>query len=205
MELQVIDPQENLMSCTVSDYVFDTPYNEPLIHQVVVAYQKNGRQGSKAQKTRAQVRGGGKKPWKQKGTGRARAGSSSSPIWVGGGVTFAASPRKYVSKVNKKMYRLAMRSIFSELFRKNTACVIQDFELETHKTKEFIQRLTQYKIDTRAVVICGSPSELLLTASQNHSQVAVCSVNDIDPVLLLAFPKIVLTQCAVKKIEEWLS
>src|SRR3990167_7631829 len=150
MELQLANSKKKI---AVSDEVFSTPFNEPLIHQVVTAYLAGERAGTKAQKTRAEVSGGGIKPWRQKGTGRARAGSIRSPIWRKGGVTFAAKPRNYTQKVNKKMYSGAMRSILSELLRQERLVVVDSISLEQPKTKALLKQLAEWKLSGKVLII----------------------------------------------------
>lgn len=191
---------------TISDDLFTSDYNEELIHQVVVSCQSNIRQGTKAQKNRSDVRGGGAKPWKQKGSGRARAGTNSSPIWRSGGVTFAARPKSWNHKINKKMYALAMRSIMSELVRSDRITVIDNLELPSPKTKLLADQMK--KLDIRDALIVVSRecfTENLYLASRNLKFVAICDVDILDPVTLIAFDKIVVTEEAMKQIEERLS
>jgi len=194
---------ENHSVLHVADSVFSKDYNEALVHQVVVAYMAGARQGTKAQKTRSEVSGGGVKPWKQKGTGRARAGTIRSPLWRKGGVTFAAKPRNYEQKVNRKMYRAAIRSILSELLRAERLLAVEGFKLETPKTKEFVQLLKQ--LDAKEALIVVSPEEFteeLYLASRNIKNVAVVDSIEINPVALMCFDKVIMTQEAVKQVEE---
>ena len=195
---------QNGSSIDVSEQVFGVKYNEALVHQVVKAYHNGARSGTKAQKTRAQVRGGGIKPWRQKGTGRARAGTSSSPIWRSGGVTFAASPRDFSQKVNRKMYSGAIRSILSELVRQDRLLVVEEFALEAPKTKEIAAKLKQLDVKD-ALVIVADLDENLILASRNLYHIDVRDSSDVDPASLIAFDKIVITSAALKKIEERLS
>lgn len=188
----------------VADAIFAVDYNEPLIHQVVTAYMAGARQGSKAQKSRAEVRGGGQKPWRQKGTGRARAGTSTSPIWRSGGVTFAARPQNWQQKVNRKMYRAAMRSILSELLRLDRLEVVESFSLTEPKTKVLIKKLDEMKLDD-VLIVDQYPEENLYLSSRNLYRVGVCSADDINPVSLIGFGKVVMTSAALKTIEERLS
>lgn len=188
----------------VSEQVFGQPYNEPLIHQVVTAYLAAGRAGTVAQKTRAEVRGGGKKPWKQKGTGRARAGSSRSPLWRGGGVTFAAKPRSYEQKVNKKMYRGAMRSIVSELLRSDRLRVVENFSLDEIKTKSLVAALKKFDMD-RALIVTQQDDANLYLSARNVPYVEVCTAAEINPVILVNYDKVLVTTDALKKIEELLA
>ncbi len=194
---------ENHSVLNVADSVFSKDYNEALVHQVVVAYMAGARQGTKAQKTRSEVSGGGVKPWKQKGTGRARAGTIRSPLWRKGGVTFAAKPRNYEQKVNRKMYRAAIQSILSELLRAERLLAVEGFKLETPKTKEFVQLLKQ--LDVKEALIVVSPEEFteeLYLASRNIKNVAVVDSIEINPVALMCFDKVIMTQEAVKQVEE---
>jgi large subunit ribosomal protein L4 len=191
----------------VADQVFAKEFKEPLVHQVVTAYLAGGRSGTKAQKTRSQVRGGGKKPWRQKGTGSARAGTIRSPLWRGGGVVFAAKPRDFSQKVNKKMYRGAMQSILSELVRQNRLYVVEDFSVASPKTKELLTKLQKYEIDHKMVglIITKELDANLCLASRNIPYVAVCEANRIDPVSLVRFEKIIVTKQAINDINEALS
>lgn len=186
---------------TLSDAAFGREFNETLVHQVVAAYMAGGRQGTKAQKTRAEVRGGGIKPWRQKGTGRARAGTSSSPIWRAGGVTFASQPRSFEQKVNKKMYRAAMQSIFSELIRQERLVVADTFDVETHKTKEFVTKLKEFDLNN-VLIVSDEVNENLYLAARNVPHVGITEATSIDPVSLIAFEKVLVTLPALKQLEE---
>lgn len=186
---------------TISDATFGRDFNEALVHQVVTAYMAGARQGTKAQKTRAEVRGGGIKPWRQKGTGRARAGSSSSPIWRSGGVTFAAKPRSFEQKVNKKMYRAAMQSILSELIRQERLIVADTFAVDTHKTKEFVAKLKEFEL-SNVLIISDEVNENLYLAARNVPHVGITEASSIDPVSLIAFEKVLVTLPALKQLEE---
>ena len=188
----------------VSDTTFGREFNEALVHQVVVAFGAGARQGTKAQKTRAEVRGGGKKPWRQKGTGRARAGTIRSPIWVGGGRAFAAKPRDFEQKVNKKMYRGAIQSILSELVRQERLIVVEKFGVETPKTKELLAKLNEYGL-TDVLIVTPEVDENLFLASRNLYKVDVRDVQGIDPVSLIAFDKVLITAEAIKQLEEALA
>lgn len=188
-------------SLELNEVVFGQEYNEALIHQVLTAYFNGARAGTKAQKTRAEVRGGGRKPWKQKGTGRARAGTRSSPIWRSGGVTFAAKPRDYTQKVNRKMYRSAIRSILSELVRSERLIGVESMNLNAPKTKELAAKLKTMNCERVLIVINDHDSNVLL-AARNLPHVDVCTAADIDPVGLIAYDKIVMTVDALKHIEE---
>ncbi|GAA0699287.1 50S ribosomal protein L4 [Marinobacterium maritimum] len=191
-------------SVEVSDLAFGKEFNEALVHQVVTAYMAAGRQGSKAQKNRSAVSGGGAKPFRQKGTGRARAGTSRSPLWRAGGVTFAAQPRNYAQKVNKKMYRAAMRCILSELVRQERLVVVEDFQLEAPKTKQFVAKLEDLKLDN-ALLITENVEQNLYLAARNVPHVDVRDAAGIDPVSLVGFEKVLVTVPALKKIEEVLA
>jgi large subunit ribosomal protein L4 len=204
MDLNVQTNGSNTGSIQVSDDVFATKYNESLIHQVVSAYMNGARAGSKAQKNRSDVSGGGAKPWRQKGTGRARSGSSRSPIWRSGGVTFAAKPRDYTQKVNRKMYRVALRSILSELVRQERLLVVDEFALSAPKTKELVGKLNQMGLK-EALVITENPDENLYLASRNLYGVDMRDVNEVDPVSLIGYERIVITSSAIKRLEERLS
>jgi len=188
-------------SIDVADAAFGVEYNEPLVHQVVTAYMAAGRSGTKAQKTRAEVRGGGAKPWRQKGTGRARAGSSNSPIWVGGGITFAARPRDFTQKVNRKMYRGAIRSMLSELVRQERLIVADEFGVSAPKTKELRLKLAELGTDNVLIVVEGFDEKLWL-AARNLPHVEVLEARSVDPVSLAKHDKVVMTVAAVKMIEE---
>jgi len=188
----------------VSDKIFSADYNEALIHQVVTAYMSGGRAGTKANKSRAAVSGGGAKPFRQKGMGRARAGTIRSPIWRSGGVTFAASPRNYAQKVNRKMYRGAICSILSELLRQDRLVAVDEFKVEAPKTKELLAKLKAFDVD-EVLIVSDQNDENIYLAARNLHNVDVCDVNELDPVSLLDFDKVLITSGAVKKIEERLS
>ncbi|MGB5326143.1 MAG: 50S ribosomal protein L4 [Pseudomonadales bacterium] len=188
-------------SVEVSDSAFGKAYNEDLVFQVVTAYMAKARQGTRAQKTRSEVSGGGAKPFRQKGTGRARAGTIRSPIWRTGGVTFAAKPQNFEQKVNRKMYRAAMRSILSELARQQRLLVVKDFALDTPKTKGLVARLNEYGVND-ALIITENVDDNLYLASRNLHKTDVRDVHSADPVSLLAFDKVVITVDALKKFEE---
>ncbi|SFM65172.1 50S ribosomal protein L4 [Marinobacter zhejiangensis] len=188
---------------SVSDAAFAKDFNEDLVHQVVTAYLAGGRQGTRAQKTRSEVRGGGKKPWRQKGTGRARAGTIRSPLWRSGGTTFAAKPQNYEQKVNRKMYRAALRSIFSELVRQERLVVVDDLAVETPKTKAFTAKLKDLGVNN-GLILAESVEQNLHLAARNIPHVEVRDVAGLDPVSLVAFDKVVVTVPALKKIEEML-
>lgn len=187
----------------VSEVAFGREFNESLVHQVVVAYLAAARAGTRAQKNRSAVSGGGKKPWRQKGTGRARAGTIRSPLWRKGGVTFAAQPQDYTQKVNRKMYRGAIQSILSELVRQERLVVVEDFSVSAPKTKELAAKLKE--LDTKeALIVTDSVDENLFLASRNLHKVDVRDVNALDPVSLIGFDKVIMTVAAVKKVEEML-
>lgn len=186
------------------DAVFGREFNEALVHQVVTAFLAGARGGSKAQKTRAQAAGGGRKPWNQKGTGRARAGTTRSPIWRGGGRAFAASPRNFSQKVNRRMYRGALCSILSELHRRDRLVVVDEFVVETPKTRDLVARLKSMSLESVLIVDTGI-SENLLLASSNLPMVGVLEVTHLDPVNALRFDKLLLTRAAVERIEGWLT
>ena len=205
MELSVVKPGNAAAgTVAVSESTFAREYNEALVHQVVTAYLAGGRQGTRAQKTRSEVAGGGKKPWRQKGTGRARAGTIRSPIWRSGGTTFAAKPQDHSQKVNKKMYRAAMRSILSELARTDRLVVVESFDVEAPKTKMLVEQLKGYGVDS-ALIIAGEVDKNLYLAARNLHKVGVSDVEGIDPVSLIAFDKVMVTVDAVKKFEEALA
>ena len=201
MELVTKDAQSAL---TVSETTFGREFNEALVHQVVVAYAAGAHQGTRAQKTRAEVAGSGKKPWRQKGTGRARSGNVKSPIWRSGGVTFAAKPQDHSQKVNKKMYRGAIKSILSELVRQDRLVVVEKFEVAAPKTKVLVQKLKEMALDD-VLIITADLDENLFLAARNLYKVDVRDVQAIDPVSLIAFEKVVITTDAVKQIEEMLA
>lgn len=188
----------------VSDKIFGADFKQALIHQVVTAYMSAARAGTKAQKNRSAVRGGGAKPFRQKGTGRARAGTSRSPIWRSGGVNFAASPRNYAQKVNRKMFRGAIRSILSELNRQERLLVVDQVTVSAPKTKELVGKLKELNLSD-VLIVAVNPDENLYLAARNLYGVDVCDVNEIDPVSLIAYETVLVTEEAVKKIEERLS
>lgn len=188
----------------VSDVAFGKEFNESLVHQVVTAYLAAGRQGSTKQKTRSEVRGGGKKPWRQKGTGRARAGTIRSPIWRGGGTTFAAVPRDYSQKVNRKMYRGALRSILSELVRQERLVVVDAISPDEPRTRVFSAQLKELGVLQDALIVSDSVERNLELASRNIPNVAVSDVRGVDPVSLVAHDHVVVTVDALKKFEEML-
>ncbi|BAZ95077.1 50S ribosomal protein L4 [Thiohalobacter thiocyanaticus] len=191
-------------SVSVSDKAFGRDFNEALIHQVVTAFMAGGRAGTKAQKSRSDVRGGGSKPWRQKGTGRARSGTIRSPLWAGGGKTFAARPRDYSQKVNKKMYRGAMASILSELLRQDRLVIVDDFSLAAPRTRDLVGKLKD--MDLRDVLIVNDDAdENLYLAARNLYNVGVCDSETADPVSLIGFEKVLMTVDTLKKFEERLA
>lgn len=200
MEITTIDTKEKL---SLNENVFSYNYNEGLIHQAVVTYMNNARSGNSAQKSRSEVRGGGKKPWNQKGTGRARAGTIRSPLWRTGGVTFASKKRDYSQKINKKMYKRALRSIISELYRTGNLLVVTEFQCETKKTKDFITKMNELDVKN-ALIIMNEVGENEYFGSRNLIDFDICDVSTIDPVSLLRFEKVIATETAIKKIEEQL-
>lgn len=203
MELSVINETSGV---TVSDTSFGVEFKETLIHQVVTAYLQGGRAGTKAQKTRAEVRGGGKKPWRQKGTGRARAGTIRSPLWQGGGTMFAAQPRDHSQKVNRKMYRAALKSILSEFVRQERLIVVRDLELSEPRTKQFVTKLNELGAEkNKVLVVSENDSANLRLASRNLPGAHVADVNGINPVSLVNSEKLIVTVGALNRIEEWLS
>ncbi len=189
---------------TVSDEAFACAFNEALVHQVVTAYLAGARAGTRAQKTRSEVSGGGAKPWRQKGTGRARAGSIRSPLWRGGGKTFAATPVDHSQKVNRKMYRAAMRSILSELLRQERLLVVDEFTVAEAKTRLLVDKLATFGLTEALIVIDGFDENLAL-AARNLPKVGLLDAAAIDPVNLLRFGKVIVTGAALKKIEERLA
>ncbi len=189
---------------TVDKELFGAEFNGPLVHQVVTAYMAGGRAGTKAQKTRAEVRGGGKKPWKQKGTGRARAGTIRSPLWRGGGIIFAAKPRSFEQKVNRKMYRGALASILSELNRLERLIVVKDFEVKQPKTKLLAGELAALKVED-VLLVTHEENQNLSLAARNLKGVDVCRVEEVDPVALVAREKLVITVDALKRLQEQLA
>ena len=195
---------ENKKSIEVSDSTFSAPFNEALVHQVVNAVLSGARSGTKAQKNRSQVSGGGAKPWRQKGTGRARAGTIRSPIWVGGGRAFAARPRDFSQKVNKKMYRAAMRSILSELLREDRLVVLDKFDIKQPKTKEFEKLAKKLKADS-ALIVNDKFDENLFLSSRNIKNMEYSDVNSINPLSLMKYEKVIINVESLKIIEERLA
>jgi large subunit ribosomal protein L4 len=203
MQLNIAKPGNTGAAGTVqvSDITFARDYNEDLVHQVVTAYLAAARQGTRAQKTRAEVRGGGKKPWRQKGTGRARAGTIRSPLWRGGGIIFAAKPQDHSQKVNKKMYRAAIQVILSELARTERLVIVENFALEQPKTKTLVKALGDYGLEN-VLIVSDEVTENLYLASRNLHKVDVRDVQGVDPVSLISFDKVLVTVSALKKFEE---
>lgn len=205
MELALALPgKETGDKISLSDETFGREYNEPLVHQSVVTYLAGARQGTVQQKTRSEVRGGGRKPWRQKGTGRARSGTIRSPIWRSGGVTFAARPQDFSKKLNKKMYRGAMQCILSELIRQDRLIVVNEFAVESHKTKDLVTKLKDYDLDN-VLIVSDQIEENLYLAARNLHKVDVLDVSGLDPVSLIGFDKVLITVPALKKAEEMLS
>lgn len=188
----------------LSDTAFGREFNEALVHQVVTAYLAGGRQGTRAQKTRAEVSGGGKKPWRQKGTGRARAGSIRSPIWRSGGRAFAAKPQDWTQKVNRKMYRGAMQCILAELIRQDRLILVDDISVSTPKTKELVAKLAELNAP-KALIVTHEVDENLYLAARNIPHVNVLGSREVDPVSLIAFDKVVMSVEAAKQFEEALA
>ncbi|MFI0473564.1 50S ribosomal protein L4 [Halomonas sp. HMF6819] len=188
----------------VADATFGKEFNEALVHQVVTAYLAGARQGTRAQKNRSEVRGGGKKPWRQKGTGRARAGTIRSPLWRSGGVTFAARPQDHSQKVNRKMYRAAMRSILSELVRQERLVAVEEFTVDAPKTKQVAAKLKELNLE-KVLIVTEEIDETLYLAARNLPHVNVVDVTAADPVSLVAFDKVLITVSALRKFEEKLA
>jgi len=204
MELSITAPgNASAGTVQVSDATFAREFNEDLVHQAVVAFMSGSRQGSRKQKTRSEVSGGGRKPWKQKGSGRARAGSIRSPIWRSGGVTFAAVPADHSQKLNRKMYRAAMRSILSELARQDRLVVVESISLAEPKTKLLIEQLAGYQLQD-ALIVADEVDRNLYLAARNIPRVEVRDVAAVDPVSLVGFEKVLVTVPALRKFEEML-
>ena len=202
MKIELLSSTKN-QDINISDNAFSKDFNESLVHQAVVSFMAGSRQGTSKQKTRSEVRGGGKKPYRQKGTGRARAGTIRSPLWRGGGVTFAATPRDYSKKINKKMYRAAIRSIFSELLRQGRLVAIEQPVLEKPKTKEIANFLKEFSL-SKVLIITDELDVNLYLSSRNIPNVDIITVREINPVNLLKAQKVAVTEEAFKKIEEWI-
>ncbi|MEN9450141.1 MAG: ribosomal protein [Pseudomonadota bacterium] len=205
MQVALVTKNGSNQELQLSETVFGCRFNEPLVHQVVTAYLAGGRQGTRAQKNRSAVSGGGKKPWKQKGMGRARAGTIRSPLWRSGGVTFASSTQDFSQKVNKKMYRAAMRSICSELLRQGRFIVLESFDLEKAKTRDFVAKLQELNIDHKVLVVLEEVNENIYLAARNLHKVELTDVEAINPVNLINYEKILITAPALKQIEELLA
>jgi len=205
MQAALITSDSSKKEFQLSDVVFRCYFNAPLVHQVVTAYLAAGRQGTHAQKNRSAVRGGGRKPYKQKGMGRARAGTIRSPIWRGGGVTFAASPRDYSQKINKKMYRLAMRSICSELLRQDRFIVVDSFLIDQAKTAKLVAELKVLNAGPKVLIVLDEVNEIVFLAARNLPMVDVFDVQAINPVDFINHDKIVITVSALKQIEKLLT
>ncbi|MFL2728054.1 MAG: 50S ribosomal protein L4 [Gammaproteobacteria bacterium] len=203
MKIDLLTSSAKKSGITISEATFGKDFNESLVHQAVVSYMAGSRQGSAKQKTRSEVRGGGKKPYRQKGTGRARAGTIRSPLWRGGGVTFAATPRDYSKKINKKMYRAALRSIFSELLRQGKLVAIETPVLDKPKTKEIAKFLKDFSLSKVLFITDNFDSNFYLSA-RNIPNVDVITVKEINPVILLKSDKVAVTAAAFKLIEEWI-
>ena len=201
MQVDLVSGGSGAASVDLADRTFAADYNEALVHQIVTAYLAGGRRGTKARKSRSEVRGGGAKPWRQKGLGRARAGSIRSPIWRGGGATFAAKPRSFDQKVNRKMYRSAMRSILSELLRRERLVVVQDFVLDRAKTKDMAARLSALGL-ADVLIVTAEQDDALALASRNLRRVEVQQWSQVNPVSLLVFDKVLMTVDAARRIEE---
>lgn len=202
MEVKLLDAKDK--SINVSEANFSREFNEALVHQVVVAYQAAARAGTRAQKTRSDVRGGGAKPWRQKGTGRARAGTSRSPIWRSGGVTFAARPQDHSQKVNRKMYRGAMRSILSELLRQDRLLIVDDIKIDAPKTKQLVASLKNYNLNDVLIVTETDDINLYLAARNLH-KVDVLDATGLNPLDLVRFEKVLMTVDSLKRVEELLA
>jgi|TARA_Y100000389_G_scaffold830_1_gene889 large subunit ribosomal protein L4 len=202
MKIELLSSTKN-QDINISDNAFSKDFNESLVHQAVVSFMAGSRQGTSKQKTRSEVRGGGKKPYRQKGTGRARAGTIRSPLWRGGGVTFAATPRDYSKKINKKMYRAAIRSIFSELLRQGRLVAIEQPVLEKPKTKEIANFLKEFSL-SKVLIITDELDVNLYLSARNIPNVDIITVREINPVNLLKAQKVAVTAEAFKKIEEWI-
>ena len=204
MQVNVAQNAGGAASVDLADETFSVDYNAALVHQVVTAYMAGTRRGTKSQKSRAEVRGGGTKPWRQKGLGRARAGSIRSPIWRGGGATFAAKPRSFAQKVNRKMYRGAMRAILSELVRRERIVVVDEFALAQPRTKDMVARLTALGL-ADVLIVTVDQDDALDLASRNLRRVAVQRCAEVDPVSLLAFDKVLMTVAAARRLGEQLA
>lgn len=206
MKLSVLNPADGKAKSEIelSDATFGVEFNEPLVHQVVVAYRNNGRLGTRKQKTRAEISGGGRKPWRQKGTGQARAGSIRSPLWRGGGKTFPSTPdENFTQKVNRKMHRAALRSILSELARQNRLVAVDAFTMDAPKTQGLVDKLAHFGTQD-ALIITDQLDRNLGLSARNLHKVAVCDVASVDPVSLVGHEKVIMTVSALKRLEEML-
>ena len=206
MELKLIDAKgQSASTMAASDALFARDYNEPLIHQVVTAYQANARQGTRAQKGRSEIAKSTRKPWRQKGTGRARAGMASSPLWRGGGRIFPSSPdENFTQKLNRKMYRAGVASILSQLAREDRLKVVETFVLEAPKTKLFLQKVKDMGVSDSLLLITDELDDNLVLSSRNLPNVLVLEVTEADPVSLIRYKNVILTRKAVSKFEEML-
>lgn len=196
-----ITTKDDMTVLNLNPKIFSCDYREGLIHQIVVQFMNNARSGNSAQKTRAEVRGGGKKPWRQKGTGRARAGTIRSPLWRSGGVTFASKKRDYQQKINKKMYRYALRSLVAELYRQGNLSVLSNFECDSHRTKEFLKKMESFECNS-ALIVMDVVGENEYLATRNLYHFDVCDVETVDPVRLLQFEHVLITKTAIQHLEE---
>lgn len=201
MDLQILNGSNNV---SVNDAIFGCDFKEGLVHQAVTAFMSGARQGTKAQKNRSAVRGGGAKPWAQKGTGRARAGTSRSPLWRSGGVTFAAQPRDYSVKLNKKMYRAAIRSILSELVRQDRLVVVEDFAVAETKTKAMVAKMKEFG-EGSMLVVTETGDEALYLSARNLINIDITDVSGLNPVSLVGFDKVIFTVGSIRVVEEWLA
>ncbi|MFI4847229.1 MAG: 50S ribosomal protein L4 [Candidatus Makana argininalis] len=188
----------------ISDNIFCNKFNEPLVHQVIVSYSSYSHQGSSSQKSRSEVSGSGKKPWKQKGSGKARSGSFQSPIWRSGGVTFASKKKNYKKKINKKMYKGALKCIFSELLRQDRLIIVKTFNIDSHKTKNLVKKLN-FMMIKNVLIIKEKTDKNIYRASKNLYKINLINVNLINPVILISFDKVLITLNSIKKIEVMLS
>ena len=204
VNLSKLGNQSGAATVSVSEETFGKEFNEALVHQAVVTYLAGARQGTVQQKTRSDVRGGGRKPWRQKGSGRARAGTTRSPLWRSGGVTFAARPQDHSRKINRKMYRGAMRSILSELLRQDRLIVVEHFTLDSHKTKDLASKLKEFAVEN-VLIVADEVAENLYLAARNLHKVDVLDVAGLDPVSLIGFEKVIMTVPALTKVEEMLA
>ena len=205
LNLQMTSADQEPTGIQIADDVFAQVFNEPLVHQVVTAYQAVGRAGTRAQKNRSQARGGGRKPWRQKGTGRARVGTIRSPLWRGGGVTFAARNQDHSQKVNRKMYRAAMRVILSELIRQDRLMLVDAFSVEAPKTKALSQKIQALGLSSDVLIVLDQPDENLQLAVRNLPTVDFSLAGKVDPVSLIAFAKVLMTVPAIRQLEERLA